>query len=315
METPQGFERDVVVRAEAVAGSLGGGVFRGEVLPGGNENHAVRVTSRIDDLVVRFARDSARTDDPFDAEAWCLVAAAEAGVRTSVLIGRGSLEGVSYLVTRYIPGETAAHEDLSGWHAIGEFTRSLRRISTIGAPGEMFSRFGRDLDHAWQEHLRYNVASLIAGDPLIPLDVYPASRRGELRDTVESLAARRLPQGLVHGDASHRNLLRSGDGDYTVIDWGAVSTGPSMWGDLARIYRWHILSDRESPVSAVAWESVLDGAGLDRVAAEPVVRELAALHALDIVRWAISHRPERLEEIIASSRSVLHEVLRGMGRD
>ncbi|GAA1311041.1 MAG: phosphotransferase [Brachybacterium tyrofermentans] len=295
---------DDVARALEIAASLGVEGIRAEALPGGNQNHVVRVRSVDDDIVVRFARAPERSGDPFDVEAWCLRATARSGVRTSDLVARGRLEGLSYLVASYVPGEPAAPEDLQGWEAIGEFTSALRGISTRDAPDALFSRFGRDLDAAWEQHLVYNLASLEPDDPLISLGVYPRSRRCELRDVVVSVSTRKLPQGVIHGDAAHRNLLRDG-GIYTVIDWGAASVGPVMWGDLERIFRWHRLGDKESPVSDAAWECVLEGAGLSRTEAEPVVRDLAAVHALDVVRWAIDIRPDRLDEIVADSRDVL----------
>lgn len=295
---------DDVARALGIAASLGVEGVRAHRLPGGNQNHVVRVRSVDDDVVVRFARHPEHFGDPFDVEAWCLLAAARSGVRTSELVARGWLEGLSYLVTSYVPGEPAVPEDLEGWEAVGTFASALSSISTHDAPDALFSRFGRDLDEAWEKHLAYNFASIEPDDPLISLGVYPRSRRREMQDVVDSVSARKLPQGLIHGDAAHRNLVRD-DGVYTVIDWGAASVGPVMWGDLEVIYRWHLVGDEESPVSTAAWEHVLGAAGLSRAEAEPVVRDLAALHALDLVRWAIDKRPDRLAEIVADSRDVL----------
>lgn len=295
---------DDVALAVEIASSLGFEAVRVDPLPGGNENHVVRVRTANDDIVVRFARDPERSGDPFDVEAWCLRAAARAGLGTSELVARGWLAGLSYLVTTYIPGSPATSDDLQGWRAVGVFASALRSIPTHDAPEALFSRFGRDLEFAWEEHLSYNLASLELDDPLISIGVYPRSRSRELQDVVASVSARKLPQGLIHGDAAHRNLLRDDD-VYTVIDWGAASTGPVMWGDLERIFRWHRLEDSESPVSAAAWEHVLDGAELSRTEAEPVARELAALHALDLTRWAIDRRPDRLAEIASNSRDVL----------
>lgn len=294
----------VTDRALDIARSLGVDARSAEPLPGGNQNHVVRVRSADEDIVVRFARDPERSGDPFDVEAWCLRAAAAAGLRTSSFIDRGWHDGLSYLAVAYIPGSAAAPDDLRGWRTIGEFAAALRGVPLHDAPRALFSRFGRDLDRAWAEHLAYNLACLEPADPLMALGVYPGSRRRELQDLVTSVSARKLAQGLIHGDTSHRNLLRHDD-VYTVIDWGTASAGPVLWGDLERIYRWHLTGDPESPVNVAAWEGVLDGAALHRGEAEPVVRELAALHALDIVRWAIDRRPDRLAEIASSSRDVL----------
>jgi Ser/Thr protein kinase RdoA (MazF antagonist) len=295
---------DERARAVGIARSLGIDADRADLLPGWNQNHVVRVRSTDDDVVVRFARDPERAGDPFDTEAWCLRAAARSGSRSSELVARGRFEGTSYLVASYVPGVPARPDDLQGWRAIGRFVATLPGIPTHDAPEAMFSRFGRDLDAAWEEHLSYNLASLGPDDPLVALGIYPRSRWRELQDVVASVAARKLPQGLVHGDAAHRNLLRHDD-VYTVIDWGAASTGPVVWGDLERIFRWHRLEDAESPVSAAAWEHLLDGAGLSRSEAEPIARELAVLHALDVARWAMDVRADRLAEFVTHSRDVL----------
>lgn len=295
---------DARARAVEIARSLGVAAQRADALPGGRENRVIRVRSSGDDIVVRFARDPERSDDPFDVEAWCLRAAARAGVRTSRLVARGRLDGLSYLVASYVPGVPADADDLRGWTAIGEFTQALRGVSAHDAPEAASTRFGRDQDRAWAQHLDYNLETLGPDDSLIPLGIYPRSRQRELQEITASLAARRLPQGLVHGDAAHRNLLRHDD-VYTVIDWGAATTGPVMWGDLARIVRWHRLENAQSPVSAAAWARALGGAGLTRAEAEPVVRELTAVHALDLVRWALVQRPDRLAEIAAASRRTL----------
>jgi Ser/Thr protein kinase RdoA (MazF antagonist) len=291
-------------RAVAIARDLGVAVEAAQELTGGNQNHVVRLRTTDDDLVVRFARDPEHDRDTFDIETWCLRSAAGAGLNTSQFIARGQSEGTSYLVVRYVPGSRPDPGDRAAWRAIGAFTAGLREFPIREAPEELFSRFGRDLDAAWESHLEYNLASLVPEDPLIELGVYPRSRQEQLRETVRFSAERRLPQGVIHGDLSHRNLVRRGN-DYTVIDWGAASVGPVMWGDLEHLYCWHRVPDPESPVGDAAWAEVLEGAGLIRADAEPIVQELAVLHSLDVVRWAIDKRPDRLTEISGHSRAVI----------
>jgi fructosamine-3-kinase len=291
-------------RAVAIAQSLGAMVQSAEELTGGNQNHVVRVRTADDDLVVRFARDPEHDRDTFDIEAWCLRSAARTGLDTSRLVARGEFGGTSYLVVRYVPGSRPDPGDSTAWRAIGTFVAGLRAFPINEAPGDLFSRFGRDLDAAWESHLDYNLTSLVPEDPLIELGVYPSSWQRLLQKIVQSSAARKLHQGVIHGDLSHRNLVRNGD-DYMVIDWGTTSVGPVMWGDFECLYTWHLVPDVESPVSDEAWTRVLEGAGLTRADAEPIVQELVVLHALDLVRWAIDQRPDRLAEIAGHSRKVI----------
>lgn len=292
-------------RALAIARSLGLPAGRATPLPGGNQNHVVRVRGDGSDVVVRFAKSDDRMPDPFDAEAWCLEAAELAGIRTSPLIARGQQGDVSYLVTGFVPGEPASPDDLGAWREVGGFAAALARIDLTTAPAGLFSRFGRDLDTAWRDHLAYNRAALAAtDDPLPALGVYGADDRPRLERLLASLEARALPQGLVHGDLSTRNVVSDG-GRHTVIDWGSARTGPSPWSDLEQLHRWIVLEDPESPVSPAAWAAVLDGAGLTAAQSAPVLDELTALNALDVVRWAIDRRPDRVAALAAQSSRLL----------
>lgn len=295
------------MRATEIARSLGIPVTGTHVLDGGNQNHVVRIRGSEHDAVVRFARDVDRNGDPFDSEAWCLLAAAAVGVPTSTLLARGWLDDTSYLVTEFVPGDTARPDDLEAWRTVGCCAASLASVDLSEAPDALFSRFGRDPVSAWRAHLVYNRAALAADDRVMRLGVYEPGARGRLRRMIASLGRRRLPQGLVHGDLSARNVIR-GDA-YAIIDWGAAQVGPAPWGDLARIHRWRLLADAESPVSDAAWSAVLDGAGIDPAAARRIVDELTVLHALDVVRWAVERRPDRLVELVAESTELIRRTL------
>lgn len=303
---------DDVAVALQIAASLGFVAASGQPLAGGKENHVVRVRTASDDVVVRFARDQGRAYVPFDVEAWCLKAAARASIRTSELIAHGSSDGRAYLVATHVPGVPAAPDDLRGWRAVGEFVSALPRLQTHDAPDELFSRFGRNLDHAWQEHLAYNLTALQSDDTLASVGVYHRAHRRALRDVLDSLRERKLPQGIIHGDTAHRNLLRDGS-SYAVIDWGAASTGPVIWGDLEHIFRWHRQRDAESPVSDAARARVLAGAGVMLAEATPIIDELAVLRVLDLARWAIDRQPDRLHGIVNEARDLLPTVVAARG--
>ncbi|WP_046013720.1 phosphotransferase family protein [Microbacterium sp. SA39] len=294
-------------RVELIAATSGITARTVTMLPGGNQNVVARVQSETRDVVVRFARDPSQAVDPFDIEVWALEAAADAGIHTSAVVARGWAADTSYLVVEYIAGSTASPDDLEAWHAVGTWLRALSTVDTTSAPAELFSRFGRDLDAAWRAHVVYNLAELTDDDPLIELGVYERSDQDTIRAMLASHLNRALPQGLIHGDLSTRNVV-SGD-RYAVIDWGAAHAGPVPWGDLDVLHRWHVMEDPQSPVSADAWAEVLRGAGIDPEIARPVLRELAVLGAMDVVRWAIAQCPDRLDELRESSRRVIHRML------
>lgn len=263
----------------------------------------MRVNGGGRDLVVRFARVSDQVADPFDVEAWCLHAAATAGIPSSPVVARGWLDGLSYLVVEYVAGSSVSASDPRAWRSIGRFATVLARLDVTDAPEGLFSRFGRDLDAAWLAHVDYNRAALTEGDELVALDLYRPDERTRLLHMLDSLQQRSLPQGLIHGDMSTRNLL--GGERYTLIDWGAATVGPVVWGDLERIHRWKLLEDAESAVSDVAWANVLEGSGLTDTEATTVVRELTVLQALDVIRWALVVRPDRLSGLIPQSTALL----------
>ncbi len=122
----------------------------------------------------------------------------------------------------------------------------------------------------------------------------------------------------MHGDLSTRNLIADPLGGYVVLDWGSASAGPTPWTDLELIRRWHVTGDPVSVVSADAWRAVLRG--VDSVAAgsgaattdaetERLLDELQILHVLDVIRWAIDNKPERIGEFVQQARGALARVL------
>lgn len=288
---------------------LGFGVETVDVLPGGNQNHVVRVRGPVTDVVVRFARDPAGlTSDPFDIEQWCSGAAAAAGVTTPRTLARQRCDGFSVIVQEFVPGEPARADDLHAWEAIGRIATKLAEVDTRHAPDELFSRFGRDLRSAWVQHLDYNLDALATDDPLRDLGVYAAGHRTALIEMLRRLRARPLDQGLSHGDLSTRNLLAVAGG-YAVLDWGSAGAGPVPWTDLEQIYRWHVTADPVTQVSEDAWLAVLSGAGLSGPGVPALIDELQILHVLDVVRWARDRRPDRLPGLVREARSVISRVL------
>ena len=305
--------------AVALARELGFGADTVEVLPGGNQNHVVRLRTAASDVVVRWARDTDRlTMDPFDVEQWCARAATAVGITTPATVARAHVGGHSVIVQELVPGSPAAADDLAAWAAIGRVAGALSQVDLTDAPDGLFSRFGRDLDGAWHAHLDYNLASLTADDQLLELGVYSPEQGPSLRGLISGLRRHRLGHGLVHGDLSTRNLIADPLGGYVVLDWGSASAGPTPWTDLELIRRWHVTGDPVSVVSADAWRAVLRG--VDSLSAgsgatttdsetERLLDELQILHVLDVIRWAIDNKPERIGEFVQQARGALARVL------
>ena len=126
---------------------------------------------------------------------------------------------------------------------------------------------------------------------------------------ITDLRARPLPQGLCHGDLSTRNLIAAAGGGYVVLDWGSAAVGPVPWTDLELIQRWHAGADTVSAVSAAAWQAVLHGAGVAGPSVDGLIGELQILHVLDVTRWALDQKPERVPEFVQQARAAIVRIL------
>ncbi len=299
--------------AARLAAELGFEVDAVEVLTGGQQNHAVRLRGPATDAVIRFARDVSRlTMDPFDVEQWCSAAVLAAGIATPPTLARAQLGHYSVIVQRFEPGERTNAADVRAWEAIGRVAAALAEVDTGDAPPGLFSRFGRDLDAAWLQHLDYNLTALTGDDPLLELGVYESGQQDAVRRALTRLRGRRLRQGLCHGDLSTRNVITRAVEDYVVIDWGSAHAGPVPWTDLEQIHRWHVTGltgDPDTRVSEAAWRAVLSGASLSPEAAGPTIAEVGILHAIDVVRWARDRRPDRIAEFVQQARATIPQNL------
>lgn len=150
---------------------------------------------------------------------------------------------------------------------------------------------------------------LTPADPLIELGVYPTGQQERLRAALLELNDADLAFGLSHGDLSLRNLVVPDTGDPVLIDWGSASAGPLPFGDLLPAVRAHRLIDDPSSAELEALAVGL-GVRLDEI--QKALERLLLLDALDLVRWAIDQRPDRLHDTIASARAHLQS--RGGGR-
>ncbi len=250
--------------------------------------------------VVRFAVDP-QQDDVVDAEAWATGRAAGVGVPSPVVVAVDRLDGVPYLVERFVEGRTGTSRrspDL--WRTLGGYARAAHAVPlTAEAPDSLFTRFGRDLPAAWTAHLRYGLDGLTATDPLIALGVYAAGRQDVLRRRLRSLETADLTFGLNHGDLALRNLVVPDDGPPVLIDWGSVNAGPSPLGDLVTLLEAHRSEGDPSDEELVAFT---DGYGADLEGLSVIADDVALLGALDLVRWAIDRRPDRLPATVDAAR-------------
>jgi hypothetical protein len=300
-ELAAGIARHLGARPSAVCEILG----RGSV----NRVFAVDVAGG-ERWIVRFSRDPLDADH-FPKEAWCLQAARRHGVRVAELVGVGIFESTSFLAQSFVVGENG---DLCRspelWRALGACARAVNAIPLDeSAPEELFGRFGRDCRASWSAHVRYNVEQLAAGDSLLGLGVYAPSDQRALRACVESLSERITEFALSHGDLVPRNVIMPEGGVPVLIDWGSACVGPAPIVDYLRVWA----DDAGERFSVADFAAFAEGYG---TAPEPLFATLAdarLLSRLDLVRWALDRRVDRVAEIAERSTVAVRDWLRARG--
>lgn len=268
----------------------------------GSVNRVFVVGSPGSRFVVRIAIDPLRAEE-FTTEDWCLRRAAAAGILSPEPLAHGVLDGAAFGVQRYV--EHLPHERTDRravWRELGRYARCVNQLTvTDDAPSGLFSRFGRDLPTAWRAHLEYSLGELNRADPLVTLGVYGPAERRRLRQAISSLGETELSFGLSHGDLAPRNALRRADGSLVLIDWGSASCGPVPYTDLLVLQR----PDDLAGPNAGDLAAFAAGYGIELGDLDETLAAIRVLSALDLVRWALERRPDRLTELGAAAREVL----------
>jgi hypothetical protein len=269
----------------------------------GSVNRVFTVGLGDDRSVVRFAIDPLRADE-FATEAWCLEVASSHGLPSPETLASGTFCGVPYAIQRFVPHvalDAVGRSDL--WQTLGRYARRINELPVPeDAPAGLFSRFGRDLPAAWQAHLAYNLAQLTGEDPLLSLGVYVREEQPRLRAMIAELAGTPMRCGLSHGDLAARNVLVSPDGALVLMDWGSATCGPVPYTDLLTLLRNHDQDDDPTAADLAAFGS---GYGVDLGELEPTVDAVRRVSALDLVRWALERRPDRLPDLVDAARREL----------
>ncbi|PXA72153.1 aminoglycoside phosphotransferase family protein [Cryobacterium arcticum] len=273
---------------------------------GGVVNEVYRVQGAGFDWVVRFSADPLLPNE-FPVEEWAMHAARQAGIPVPDVVGSGRLDDRPYLILRYC--EPAADGLADPWTWLGRYCRAIGRLPLAGAPGAVFSRFGRDLPTAWRAHLVYNLDALGPDDPLLRDGAYRAEHLPGLRAVLRELQAESFDFGLAHGDLAPRNLIAPVSAAAPVLlDWGAASTGPAPWTDLQQVYQWAVLDRTITPAALAAFAAA---AGIPMTeATERMLRRLTVLRFLDLARWARERRPELYAGYLAACAAGIRFTLR-----
>ena len=298
-----GAERDATLAAN-IAGQLGFGHVRTREITGlGAVNHVFVVESDDDPCVIRFNRDPLDRDD-FAKEEFCLRFARSLPIPSPEVVARGSIDGIPFLVQSFvsgISGEFARSPEL--WRQLGRYAATLAdQTVPDDAPDALFPRFGRDPAENWRLHLQYNLDELTATDRLIELGAYDVSHQDRIREVFEGLSCLPFLFGLNHGDIVPKNTILQPDGALVLLDWGSSSVGLTPHNAFMRLKN---PAPGEAPFSKVEIGWFSEGCGVDPTEFEPELLGVELLGAIDLVRWAVDHRPDRLGETVAKARSQL----------
>ncbi|HEY0215420.1 MAG TPA: phosphotransferase [Cellulomonas sp.] len=258
------------------------------------------------------------SEDHFATELWAMRRATTAGIPTTSVVDRGVCRGVPYLVLDHIAPAapttataTAAADRERAWHWLGRYARDLAAVRVDHPPPALLTRFGPDLPAAWRRHLAYNRDALDDADPLLADGAYRPADRTVLRDVVDRLARGAFTFGLAHHDLAPRNLvLRPGSAPPVLIDWGAVTLGPTPWTDVGRVYRWTVC---DRIVDRRDYDTFARAARVDRPEDEVLLARLTALHLLDVTRWARDQSPDLYPQYLRDCASGLGAVLPRLG--
>ncbi|MGY5766061.1 phosphotransferase [Brachybacterium sp. DNPG3] len=311
------------------------------------------------EVVVRCQRAPDAAE--FECERWASDAARAAGIPTPRILAvghlvdagpadggdldAGSADGWAWSVQELVDGTLGEHaaDPSAVWRELGRLSRRIARLDLAGAPDGLFSRFGRDLDAAWEQHHAYGLDELAPGDPLVGLGVYRDEDRSRLREILAGIggtaggtadgrargsagAGAPVEQGLLHGDLALRNVLLDADGQAVLIDWGSVRTGPVPLQETV-----HLLGVEDGDPGADGIRAFLTGfagdeggagdtgdagdagdAGVDALLAQ--ARALQVLETLDLVRWALDRAPAQIDQRARTARALVGRVLaRGAG--
>lgn len=117
-----------------------------------------------------------------------------------------------------------------------------------------------------------------------------------------------LRLGLCHGDLSPTNLRVDALGRPVLLDWGSATTGPVPYQDL---YHLSECARTTGEPDRRALEALL--AGWSEPVPPRAVSLITLLSALDLVRWALAHAPDRIAQQAAAAHLHVRRMLAPRG--
>jgi len=267
-----------------------------EIVGYGAVNHVFVVVAAEGDFVVRFHRDPLDTDD-YLKEEWCLKSMTAAGIPTPEFVSRGLQDGRTFIIQSFVEGQHG--DDVRTpelWRTLGRYARTINEFPLDDTvPPSLFPRFGRDPLSNWGKHIAYNIDELTPTDPLLGFGVYGSSDRDKLAHLFEWLETRMDRFGITHGDIVPKNVLVTPSRQTVLLDWGSAFTGAYPYSDYGRVY-FDAANEGFTPDDLACF---CQGYGIPFDAVRDTLLANRVLDSIDVCRWALDHRPDRVAEYVA----------------
>lgn len=265
-----------------------------------NDNYLVETSDAR--IVIRLSKphQEYKAFREYQKEEWCMRKAREAGIPVPGVLKVIQWSDRACMIQSYIEGlSPLSAEYPSVWKTLGYYAKKIHAISVSGW-GEHLKAEDGTFDESWDEHLRYNIASLGEGDAMIRMGILTETVSEEVRGLFRSLERKKFQFGLCHGDISLRNTLIDTKGTVCLLDWGCAKAEVVPHYEINEIIR------RGEPDTLL--QSFLDGYGMGRkeyAGMKDDLDDLALLRDIDTLRWAIDKKPEEISNLTAKVRTVL----------
>lgn len=253
-------------------------------------------------------------------ETWCLEQAKRVGIPGPSVMTLGEIDGVSYMLQSFIPGENCEDcivDNLYIWHKLGSYLKSISSIQTEGfgenlsdAHSGVFSSPLHDgFDGSWKGYLNYNINSLTADDYLLQIGVMSASKSEIIRQSFERLNSIQFKFGLCHGDISLKNAIISPDMRVYLLDWGSAGANITPFSDIIQVLHSNFKTDHPS---SQEFRAFISGFGISTAEfsdMEPLFNSLLLLRTFDKVRWAIDQSPDKIKDFTNDARMIVQRTI------
>lgn len=269
----------------------------------GSVNVVFLIETNVGKYIVRLNRQESL--NRFKKEHWCINKALLLGIPSPSVIEYGQIADAAYMVQTFVDGQNGKivpEHQVGIWEKLGQYARLYHSVSVIGFGEDLTDDDQGTFKDSWTRFVLYNMNSLSAQDALLALGVLTYTTSTQLRRRFEELMHRPFTFGLNHGDLSEQNVLVNQRGEIFLLDWGCAGAYIVPHFDFNVV-----LHSGLSPESR-KFQSFLQGYGLSDAEFKemrPELNVLAALHAVDKLRWAIDRNPAKISEFARQAKQVI----------